>query len=98
MRILKTLLGIGMAIGFGALAQTASQTSESRQNPSALPNKGSETTPQNDTTIDRDSATDQSELGTGGSGDGGVMRHHGKHMGDGGMMRHRGKHKADAGM
>lgn len=94
MRMLKVLLGIGLAIGFGAVAQTASQipgtSTSTSQNPPALPQSGSQATPQ-------DTATNQSHLGTGGSGDGG-MRHR-KHMGgDGGMMRHHGKHMADAGM
>jgi hypothetical protein len=93
MRMLRVLLGIGLAIGFGALAQTASQTpgtsQSASQNPQVLPQSRGPATPQ-------DTAIDQSDLGTGGSGDGG-MRHRGKHMGDAGM-RHHGKHTADAGM
>ena len=73
MRILKVVLGIGAAIGFGALAQTAGQTS---------------TTPY--------TTTDQSGLGTGGSGDGGTT-HGAKHKGDGGTKPHPAKPVADAG-
>ena len=90
MRMLKGLLGIGLAIGFGALAQTAGPTIGTGQNPPVLAQSGSQATPQH-------TATDQSDLGIGGSGDGG-MRHRGKHLGDGGMKRHHGKHRADAGM
>ena len=73
MRILKVLLGIGVAIGFGALAQTAGQTSGSQ----ALPRSGSPATPQY-------TATDQRDLGTGGSGDAGTKPHKGKHPADAG--------------
>jgi hypothetical protein len=74
MRILKVVLGIGVAIGFGALAQTAGLTSSS----SALPRSGSQATPQY-------TATDQSNLGTGGSGDAGTKPHKGKPVADAGM-------------